>query len=149
MGVGGWVCVCLCWSAETRVLLLCTSVGNFHRARKLTWCEPYCYWFPTIPLHRTHVVSPVCVCVNLNCDWPPSVCITSPTLGKHEWVHRWILWSSLPRGKQWTFSLIGLLSHGTLFYHKPCKVKTLCFNLSQNLVLREYSKDCVCVVGDV
>ena len=39
MGVGGWVFVCLCWSAETRVPLICTSVGNFHRVRKLTWCD--------------------------------------------------------------------------------------------------------------
>ena len=53
------------------------------------------------------------------------------TLGKNKWVHSWILWSSFPRGKQLSFSLVGLtgwFSH-QLSCHKPCTVKTLCFKL--------------------
>ena len=69
-------------SAETRVPLLCTSVGNFHRVRKLTWCD-----FTAIgsqkPLSRTRDVSPVWLSVNLKCDWSKNISLLLQPWGKH------------------------------------------------------------------
>ena len=52
--------------------LLCTSVGNFHRARKITWCDCTAIGYQT-PLPRTRDVSPVWLSVNLKCDWSKNI----------------------------------------------------------------------------
>ena len=120
-------------SVETNVPLLCNSVQveETHVGVNFTAIGPLS---PCIE----HMLCRLFVWVwTWNVIGQPASALKLPyfsTLGKNKWAHSWILWSSFPRGKQLSFSLVGLtgwFSH-QLSCHKPCTVKTLCFNLWQN-----------------
>ena len=72
--MGGSACVSVeRWDKSVLAMLFSSGRGDS------CGCELYCHWSP-IPLHWTHVVSPVCVGVNLKCDWSTCLCIKASLL---------------------------------------------------------------------